>query len=97
MKTITICGSMRFEKEMIEIAYDLEAHKGYNVLQCVYCKNTTAPTEQELAQLAAAHYKKIDMSDGIYVVNIDGYIGEAVKNEIVYAIKPGKEIIYHCI
>lgn len=97
MKTITICGSMRFEKEMIEIAYDLEAHKGYNVLQCVYCKNTTAPTEQELAQLAAAHYKKIDMSDGIYVVNIDGYIGEAVKNEIAYAIKHGKEIIYHCI
>lgn len=37
------------------------------------------------------------MSDGIYVVNIDGYIGEAVKNEIAYAIKRGKEIIYHCI
>ena len=36
MKTLTICGSMRFENEMQSIAYDLEAIKGYNVLQCVY-------------------------------------------------------------
>lgn len=50
---------MRFEKEMIEIAYDLEAHKGYNILQCVYCKNATAPTEQELAQLAAPITRKL--------------------------------------
>lgn len=91
MKTCTICGSMRFEKEMMEIAYDLEAHKGYNILQCVYCNKTTAPTEQELAQLAEAHYKKIDLSDGIHVVNMDGCIGEAVKNEIAYALKHNKE------
>ena len=30
MKTYTICGSMRFDREMKEIAYDLEAHKGYD-------------------------------------------------------------------
>lgn len=36
------------------------------------------------------------MSDGIYVVNIDGYIGQAVRNEIEYARKHNKEIIYHC-
>ena len=96
MKTYTICGSMRFEGEMMKIAYDLETHKGYNILQCVYCKNTSAPTDQEIARLAAAHYKKIDLSDGIYVVNIDGYIGEAVQKEIAYAVKHGKEIIYHC-
>ena len=36
MKTYTICGSMRFEKEMQKIAYDLERCKGYNILQCVY-------------------------------------------------------------
>ena len=38
MKTITICGSMRFEKEMIEIAYDLEAHKGYKSLFRIFLK-----------------------------------------------------------
>ncbi len=94
METLTICGSMRFAEEMKEIAYMLEAQRGFNVLQCVYCKGK--PTEEELELLKAAHYRKIDISDGIYVVNIGGYIGESVKKEIEYAERNGKEIIYHC-
>ena len=66
MKIFTICGSMRFKKEMQEISYYLETKKGYNILQC------------------------------IYVLNIDGYIGESVRKEIAYAQLHGKEIIYHC-
>ena len=95
MKTYTICGSMRFEKEMKKIAYDLETSKGYNILQCVYCEENIVPTEEELARLVEAHYRKIDLSDGIYVVNIDGYIGASVKREIEYAEKLGKEVLYH--
>ena len=95
MKTYTICGSMRFKKDMIKIAYDLEANHGYNILQCVYCEESVVPTEEELIQLAAAHYRKIDLSDGIYVVNIDGYIGASVKKEIEYAEKLGKEVLYY--
>lgn len=96
MKTYTICGSMRFAKEMREIAYHLETQRGYNILQCAYCSDNTIPTDEELKQLASAHYAKIDISDGIYVVNIGGYIGESVKKEIEYAKEHGKEIIYHC-
>ena len=40
---------------------------------------------QVLSHLEKAHYRKIDISDGIYVVNIGGYIGESVKAEIQYA------------
>ena len=36
MKTITICGSMKFAEEMKQIAFVLEAIQGYNVLQCTY-------------------------------------------------------------
>lgn len=96
MKTYTICGSMRFEKEMREIAYNLETCKGYNILQCVYCPDGAIPDAEALAQLIDAHYRKIDLSDGIYVVNIDGYIGTSVQQEIMYAQKKGKEILYHC-
>ena len=95
MKTYTLCGSMRFEKEMPEVAYYLETQKGYNVLQCIYTVNGTNPTVKELQALELAHYKKIDISDGIYVLNIDGYIGESVRKEIEYAQKHNKEIIYH--
>ena len=96
MKTYTICGSMRFEKEMQQIAYELETQKGYNILQCIYARSGKKPTERELQALALAHYRKIDISDGIYVLNIDGYIGDSVRQEIDYALRHGKEVIYHC-
>lgn len=95
MKTYTICGSMRFDKDMRKIAYELETSKGYNILQCIYCEENADPNEEELLKLSEAHYKKIDLSDGIYVVNIDGYMGSSVKKEIEYAQKLGKEVLYH--
>ncbi len=88
---------MRFEREMKKIAYDLETRCGYNILQCIYCEDNAAPTATELERLADAHYRKIDLSDGIYVVNIGGYIGESVKKEIEYAAKNGKEVLYHIV
>ena len=97
MKTYTICGSMRFKKEMQEIAYYLETRKGYNILQCVYAVAGNEPIKEDLKALELAHYQKIDISDGIYVVNIGGYIGESVRREIEYAQLHGKEIVYHCI
>lgn len=95
MKTYTICGSMRFEKEMRKIAFLLETQENFNILQCIY--TDAEVSEEEKKRLTAAHYRKIDLSDGIYVLNIDGYIGESVAKEIVYAQERGKEIVYHCI
>ena len=40
------------------------------------------------------HKRKIDMSDEIFVINVDGYIGESTKSEIEYANKMGKKISY---
>jgi len=34
------------------------------------------------------------MSDEIYVINKNGYIGESTKGEIEYAIKTGKRVDY---
>lgn len=95
MKIYTLCGSMRFQKEMQDIAFELETQRGFAVLSCVSCPDDAAPTDEEIQRLGAAHLKKIDISDGIYVVNIDGYIGESVRKEIAYARTEGKEILYH--
>lgn len=94
VKTYTMCGSMRFEKEMIETAFLLETQKNFNILQCVYTDKQLS--EEEKTQLRKAHYRKIDISEGIYVLNIDGYIGDSVASEIRYAEQNGKEILYHC-
>lgn len=93
MKVVTICGSMKFQKDMIEIAQKLELQNNYCVIQCVY--NLKDLTKKDIENLALLHKKKIDISDTIYVVNINGYIGESVKREIAYAKEHDKEIIYH--
>ena len=79
MKTVTICGSMRFSNEMKKIAFELESNRGYNVLQCTYDEPNVKLTSQMLDKLKKAHYMKIDFSDMVYVVDVDGYIGESVK------------------
>lgn len=40
------------------------------------------------------HRRKIDMADAIYVINVGGYIGESTKEEIEYARRNGKDILY---
>ena len=40
------------------------------------------------------HRQKIDMSDEIYVINFEGYIGESTEAEIEYAKLKGKRIYY---
>ena len=40
------------------------------------------------------HKQKISMSDAIYVINKDGYIGDSTKSEIEFAKKHRKEIYY---
>ena len=95
IKVVTICGSMKFAKEMQRIATDLEIKNGWCVIQCVYDIKKDEITEEEMNNIVNAHWKKIDISDIIYIVNINGYIGESTKNEIKYAKSKGKEVIYY--
>ena len=51
-------------------------------------------TKSDLKNLKDAHFKRIELSDAIYVVNKDKYIGNSTKKEIEYAKSLNKEIIY---
>ena len=95
IKVITICGSMRYSKEMMKIAEELELKDGYAVIQCVYNVDGQKYEGIDASILDKIHRKKIDISDAIYVVNIDGYIGNSTRNEIEYAKNNGKEVIYN--
>ena len=95
IKVITICGSMRYSKKMMKIAEELELKEGYAVIQCVYNVDGQKYEGIDASILDKIHTKKIDISDAIYVVNIDGYIGNSTKNEIEYAKNNGKKVIYH--
>ena len=94
MKIITICGSLKFIEEMKYYAEKLEL-EGNCVLTVIYpIKNKESYTSEEINILEKGHNKKIDISDAIFVVNKNGYIGESVKKEIEYAKNKNKEIIY---
>ena len=95
MQILTICGSMKFEKEMKIISWSLECDYGFNVLQCIYNENNDSVTDYQLENLKQSHFSKIDLSDSIYVVDINNYIGESVQKEISYAQSKGKNILYH--
>jgi len=41
------------------------------------------------------HLDKIDMSDGIFVIDVGEYIGESTKKEIEYAKSRGKFVKYY--
>lgn len=92
---VTICGSMRFEKKMQQVARELEIKNGYCVLQPIYkISKAKIETYDELENIYKSHLKKIDMSNAIFVVNVGGYIGESTKQEIEYAQNAGKKIFY---
>ena len=86
---------MKFENEMKRIAFQLETKYKMCVLQCVYNEDNKDLSDNEIEFLNKAHYRKIEISDAIYIVNINEYIGEQVKKEIAYARKLGKEVILH--
>jgi len=94
MKIITICGSLKFENEMKNVSEKL-ALEGNCVLSVIYpTKEKEKYTKEEIEILGKEHLKKIDISNAIIVINKNGYIGESVRNEIEYAKKQNKEIIY---
>ena len=95
MKIITLCGSLKFKKEMMEIAEKM-ALDGNCVLTPVYpVLENYKRTDRQLELLKEAHFKKIELSDAILVVDVNKYIGESTRLEIEYAKNLSKEIIYY--
>ena len=95
MKTITLCGSLKFQKEMMIVAEKM-ALKGNCIFTPAYpVSKNIERTKEQLIKLKEAHFKRIELSDVILVVNVNNYIGNSTKLEIEYAKKLEKEIIYY--
>lgn len=102
-KVITLCGSTRFKDAFMEvqkrltlegnivISVELFGHSGDNEVWEGMDENTLTRTKVMLDDM---HKRKIDMADEIYVINVDGYIGESTKSEVAYALEHGKPVRY---
>ncbi len=96
MKVITICGSLKFKDEIIKAALQLEL-EGNIVLTPIFPINNEeiSFTEDELIILGKMHKEKIRLSDSIFVVDVNGYIGSSTKSEIEFAKSLNKEILFY--
>lgn len=93
---VTVCGSMRFYKShMLDIAAELSRRGCIVLMPFVRFMPDEQVGNKTKEMLDRMHFAKIDMSDAIYVVDVDGYIGDSTQNEIEYAADNGKRIYYH--
>ena len=92
---ITICGSTRFKDEMFEAAKKLTLEDHIVLMPTIFehADNEELTVEQKI-RLDNLHKQKINMSDAIFVVNVDGYIGESTFGEIDWAARNKKELYF---
>ena len=86
MKIITVCGSMKFINEMMDIAEKLEL-EGNCLLMPLFNSNRPnkdSYTEEEGKILDQMHKERIKLADAIIVVNKDNYIGSSTSKEIEF-------------
>lgn len=102
-KVITLCGSSRFPDAFalatmhlsmqgnIVIGLSCFGHADQPVGARFLTQDASddAPTKKLVDEL---HFRKIDISDAIFVVNPGGYVGASTRREIDYARGQGKAV-----
>lgn len=92
---VFICGNIK-HKEAFATAFEEEKLKGkivFNVGLFGVIPNT--PLDAEVAEiLDSLNYEKVDISDEILVLNVDGKIDESTQYLIDYANSKNKSIRY---
>lgn len=96
MRIITLCGSTKFKKQFEQTNAYLTL-QGNIVISVAFFEHSEGIqiTKEQAELLGNLHFRKIDLSDEIFVIDVDGYIGESTRKEIEYAEKQGKSIRYY--
>lgn len=102
-RVVTLCGSTRFKEQFLKaqkeltlagnivLSVGLFGHSGDQEVWEGMCEDSRTATKEMLDDM---HKRKIDMADGIFVINVGGYIGESTRSEIEYALAHGKDVAY---
>lgn len=92
INSICICGSMKFENEMLSIGYLIENRYAIAVFLPFSDPLHKVPVNKD--NLDIVHKTKIERSDAVLVVDINEYIGTSTRKEIAYAYNIHKPVIY---
>jgi predicted amidohydrolase len=92
---ITLCGSARFEQEFHRLARELTlaGHVLYSLsVFPSFAGSKNWYSEEQKVVLDLVHLAKIEESDAVLIIDVDGYIGESTRREIAWARIRGKRI-----
>ena len=92
-KLLVLVGSIRFWDKIQEMYEKLEL-EGYAVIGITPHVMERDYTKEEEDLLDVLQMSKIDLADGIFVVNVGGYVGYSTGKEIEYAKSKNKEVLY---
>ena len=87
---VLVPGYKLFPTTNMWIFLKLDTSKG--LVSMVHSGDDEVWTEGTKEMLDDMHKRKIDMADGIYVINVGGYIGQSTRSEIEYARSQGKSV-----
>ena len=92
-EVVTLCGSTRFKDDFLK-AQEALTLAGKLVISLGFFEHAEGKTvsPETEALLADIHRQRIDMSDSIFVINRDDYIGKSTASEIGYARAVGKTV-----
>jgi len=95
-KIITLCGSTKFKDEFIreQKRLTLEGNIILTVGLFGHSGDNEVWNEGVKEMMDDMHKRRIDLSDEIFVINKNGYIGESTRSEIEYAIITKKIVKY---
>lgn len=95
VEIVTLCGSTKFREEYIEVNRIFTLQGKIVLAPAHFHHGGDGPlSDEQKAMLDDLHFRKIELSDSIFVIDVDGYIGESTKREIEYAEKLGREVEY---
>jgi len=93
---VCLCGSTRFFEAFRKANFDLTL-QGRIVLS-IGCDTKSdgglSLTQEQKVALDELHKRKIDLADGVLVLNVGGYIGSSTRSEIEYAEAIGTPVSY---
>jgi hypothetical protein len=109
-RIVCLCGSTRFYEAfqranyeetiaghiVLSVGFYMHASTGGDTpwgIGKVHGENVGCTPEQKV-QLDELHKRKIDLADEVFVLNVDGYIGDSTRSEIEYAEKHGVPVRY---
>lgn len=85
-KVITICGSTRYKDQILALQRDLTLAGNIVMTSGVFSHaDNIEISDETIKMLTEMHHEKMLHSDLIVIADFDGYIGQGLREEIVFA------------